>query len=105
MEINFRKKYLLELYEDGKTTKKKYNFPEYIIKAYQLRIEILRRTQQIEELFTLNSLEYKKLGGDKEGISSIRINDGYRIEFIVKQDDSEEGITVCDILKLSNHYE
>ena len=29
----------------------------------------------------INSLNYEKLKGDKKGLSSVRVNDRYRIEF------------------------
>ena len=44
------------------------------------------------------------LKGDKSGISSIRVNDQYRIEFTVEQVSSETVVTICNILELSNHY-
>ena len=100
MEIKFDKKYLQELYEVGKTTDKKYRFQPDIVKRYQARIRTLEKAERIEDLFTVKSLRYHVLTGDKEGISSISVNDQYRIEFIV----SETDIKVCDILELSNHY-
>ena len=43
--------------------------------------------------------------GNKEGISSIRVNDQYRIEFLVSHEaDGKEQITICNIIELSNHY-
>lgn len=47
---------------------------------------------------------HEVLKGDKEGISSIRVNDQYRIEFTVKNVASESIVTICNILELSNHY-
>lgn len=47
---------------------------------------------------------YKVLKGDKEGISSIRVNDKYRIEFSVSEHDTETIVYICNILDLSNHY-
>ena len=44
------------------------------------------------------------LRGDKAGISFIRVNDQYRIEFTVKQVSAETVVTICNILELSNHY-
>ena len=46
----------------------------------------------------------KKLSGDKSGISSVRVDRQYRIEFVVEQVISETVITICNILDLSNHY-
>ena len=104
MEINFEKKYLRELYERGKTTDKKHRFQPSIISRYQLRIKTLEQASGINELYTINSLNYEVLKGDKEGISSIRVNDRYRIEFTVENVASESIVTICNILELSNHY-
>ena len=104
MEINFEKEYLRELYEDGKTSDKKHRFQPQIVAKYQLRIKMLEKASCIEELFPINSLNYEVLKGDKAGISSIRVNDQYRIEFIVEQISYETIITICNILELSNHY-
>ena len=104
MEINFEKEYLRQLYENGKTSDKKHRFQPQIVSRYQLRIKMLEQANGIEELYAINSLHYKVLEGDKEGISSIRVNDQYRIEFTVKQISSETVVTICNILELSNHY-
>lgn len=104
MVINFEKEYLRQLYESGKSSDKKHRFQPQIVARYQLRIKILEQAKGIEELFALNSLHYEALKGDKAGISSIRVNDQYRIEFTVKQVSSETIVTVCNILELSNHY-
>ena len=104
MEINFEKEYLRELYEDGKTSDKKHRFQPQIVAKYQLRIKLLEKASCIEELFPINSLRYEVLKGDKAGISSIRVNDQYRIEFTVKQISCETVVTICNILELSNHY-
>lgn len=104
MEINFEKEYLRQLYETGKTTNKKYRFQPQIVSGYQMRIKILEQADCIEDLFRFRSLNYEVLKGDKAGISSIRVNDQYRIEFTVKQISSETVVTICNILELSNHY-
>jgi Plasmid maintenance system killer protein len=65
---------------------------------------MLRAVSCIEDLFKFNSLNYEKLKGDKEGISSVRVNDQYRIEFTVEKIVSEIVVTVCNIIELSNHY-
>ena len=104
MVISFAKDYLRELYECGRTSDKKYRFQPHIVSRYQLRIKTLERAVGIEELFPLKSLHYEVLKGDKVGISSIRVNDQYRIEFTVEQFKGETLVTICNILELSNHY-
>ena len=104
MEISFDKEYLRQLYEEGMTVDKKHRFQPHIIARYQLRIKVLEQVRGIEELLAINSLHYEVLKGDKAGISSVRVNDQYRIEFTVKQISSEAVVTICNILELSNHY-
>jgi Plasmid maintenance system killer protein len=104
MEIKFDKEYLRELYEVGKTTNKKYRFQPDIVMRYQARIRTLERTSKTEDLYTLHSLRYEKLKGDKDGMESIRVNGQYRIEFQTTQVISETVITICNIIELSNHY-
>lgn len=55
-------------------------------------------------LYRLNSLNYEVLKGDKKGISSVRINRQYRLEFTVRDVMNEQIITVCRLLDISNHY-
>ena len=105
MIVKFDKEYLSELYYNGKCSDKKHRYQPDIVKRYKRRIDTLNDASCIEALYSLNSLEYEVLSGDKEGISSIRVNDKYRIEFIVSQaDDGKALLTICNIIELSNHY-
>ena len=68
-------------------------------------VDILISANRIEDIFPFRSLNYEVLSGDKKGISSIRVNSQYRIEFTVnKIEDKEPVLTICNILELSNHY-
>ena len=104
MEINFEKEYLSELYYKGKCSDKKYRFQPQVIKKYKNCIDVLENADCIEDLFPIHSLHYEVLKGDKKGLSSIRVNNQYRIEFITSQIESETVIIVCNIIELSNHY-
>ena len=103
MIVTFDKEYLRELYETGKGDKK-HRFRPYIVKRYQKRIDTLKHALNVEELLAIHSLNYEVLKGDKAGISSIRVNDQYRIEFTVSNQEAETTIYICNILELSNHY-
>jgi len=104
MEIVFEKEYLSDLYYKGKTTDNKHRFQPEVVKRYKLRIETLESAISIEDLFQINSLHYEVLKGEKKGISSIRVNDQYRIEFTTSKVESETIVTICNIKELSNHY-
>lgn len=103
MIVAFEKDYLRELYETGKSDKK-HRFQPDIVKRYKRGIDYLKQARNIEELFLLPSLHYEVLKGDKVGVSSIRVNDQYRIEFTVEQVSEPVVVTICSIIELSNHY-
>jgi len=104
MEIVFDKKYLEELYYNGKTTDKKHRFQPQIAKKYKTTIDTLKSVDVVEDLFRYNSLNYKKLEGDKKDLEAVRVNDQYRIEFKTTKVVSETVVTICNIVELSNHY-
>ncbi len=104
MLIEFDKKYLLELYTDGKTGDKKYRYQPEVIRGYQKTVFLLSSANTVTDLFRNNALNYEVLKGDKKGISSVRINRQYRLEFTVREIMNEQVITVCRLLDISNHY-
>lgn len=103
MEIKFDKEYLEDLYNDGKAKNKKYRFQPQVVKKYQRRIDTLAAVTRIEELFTLNSLNFEAL--ESSDNYSIRIDSQYRLEFQVNSSDVEPTITICLIKDITNHYE
>lgn len=103
MEVLFDKDYLRELYYYGKTSTKQYRFQPQIVKKYVRVINILDAVERIEDLYRFNALHYEKLGGDKLGLESVRVNDQYRIEFKTLH-ESEKIVTICSIVELSKHY-
>lgn len=104
MEIKFEKKYLEELYLNGKTSDKKHRFQPQIIAKYRKTIDLLESLTIVEDLYRYHSLHYEVLVGDKTGMESVRVNDQYRIEFKTTKVVSEIVVTLCNIIELSNHY-
>ena len=104
MEIKFEKKYLEELYLNGKTSDKKHRFQPQIIAKYRKTIYLLESLTVVEDLYRYHSLHYEVLVGDKAGMESVRVNDQYRIEFKTTKVVSEIVVTLCNIIELSNHY-
>jgi len=104
MEVTFEKEYLREMYRTGKTTDKKHRFQPAIIRKYIRVIDIMINQPDTVALADYNSLNYEKLKGKKAGLSSVRINDQYRIEFEEKIVESQSVATICNITELSNHY-
>jgi proteic killer suppression protein len=104
MIVTFEKEYLRDLYEAGKTDDKKHRFQPGIVRKYKQCINLMRRVPDTNALAKYNALNFENLKGDKQGISSIRVNKQYRIEFTVSDNSVEPVVTVCNILELSNHY-
>ena len=104
MQIVFQKAYLSELYYEGKSSDKKYRFQPDIIKRYTHVINTLISANRIEDLFPLRSLNYEVLEGDLKGCESVRVNDKYRVIFRSERIESEQLITICNIIDLTNHY-
>lgn len=105
MIVTFDKDYLKELYESGKTNDKKHRFQPEIVRRYKRCIDYLKWASSKEALFPINSLRFEALTGDKSGLSSIRVNDKYRIEFTLNESAKEPRLTICNIVELSNHYD
>ena len=104
MIIEFDKDYLRELYIDGKASDKKHRYQPEVIRGYQKAVFVLSSANTVTDLFRNNALNYEVLQGDKQGVSSVRINRQYRLEFTVKDIMNEQIVTVCRLLDISNHY-
>ncbi len=104
MFIEFDKEYLRELFEQGRTDDKKHRYQPEVIRGYQKAVFVLVSANCITDLFRNNALNYEALQGDKVGISSVRINRKYRLEFTVREAMNEQIVTICRLLDISNHY-
>lgn len=103
MEINFSETYLRDLYTTGKSDKK-HRYQPQIVRKYIRVIDLMRDEDDVLGLARYNSLRYEKLTGDKTGLSSVRVNDQYRIEFEEETENGKSVATICNIVELSNHY-
>lgn len=104
MGIYFNEKYLEQLYTEG-VSDKKHRYQPQIIRKYIRIIDLMIELPNVQSLLNYNSLNYEKLKGNKVGLSSVRVNDQYRIEFEEKVKDGEILATICNITDLSNHYQ
>ena len=103
MKIQFDKDYLSELYYTGRCSDRKHWFQPIVVRNYIKRIITLAEAPNVESLYILNSLNYEMLSGNKAGISSIRIDSRYRLEFVITETE-EPVIIICNILDITNHY-
>ncbi len=105
MIVIFEKTYLQELYIKGKSSDKKHRFQPAVVTKYVKVINLMRQLENVLGLTKFGSLHYEKLHGDKDGFSSVRVNDKYRIEFRETIKEGEQIAIICSITELSNHYQ
>lgn len=104
MKVVFEKEYLMDLYTKGKSSDKKYWFQPQIVRKFGWIIDLMIGMKNVNNLTQYGSLHYEHLHGDKEGVSSVRVNNQYRIEFREEKEDGQTIATICNITELSNHY-
>lgn len=104
MQVNFKEQYLKDLYELGTSNDKKHRYQPAIIKKYSKVVDLMIAQTNVIGLTQYGSLHYEHLHGNKEGLSSVRVNDQYRIEFAEYTKDGEHIASICEITDLSNHY-
>ena len=104
MIVTFEEDYLRELYEDGQTSDKKHRFQPQIIKKYTRVVDLMMEEANVMGLTKYSSLHYEHLHGDKKGLSSVRVNNQYRIEFREIIEGEKTIAEMVSLTELSNHY-
>ena len=104
MIVTFDQRYLQELYTNGRASDKKHRFQPQIVNKFVKVVNLMKQQENVLGLTKYGSLHYEKLHGDKEGLSSVRVNDQYRIEFTESMEQGKQVATICNITELSNHY-
>lgn len=105
MKVTFDKEYLKELYTTGKSPDKKHRFQPEVVRRYVKVIDIMVEVENVNVLALIGGLHYEHLSGDKDGLSSVRVNKKYRVEFTEQTEGNETVATICNIIELSNHYD
>lgn len=68
-----------------------------VIKSARRKLTVLRAATDDRSLRNWKSLHYEKLKGDREGKRSIRLNDQYRMVFVIDEETEPQTITVESI--------
>ena len=103
MIVTFEEDYLRELYEDGQASDKKHRFQPQIIKKYTRVVDLMMGEANVMGLTKYGGLHYEHLHGDKEGLSSVKVNDQYRIEFREILEGDKTIAEMVSLTELSNH--
>lgn len=94
MDIDFADKILelIETDEAGKT-----GFPVPVIKSARRKLVVLRAASDERALRNWKSLHYEKLKGNREGQRSVRLNEKYRMIFVLDSDADPQKATILSI--------
>jgi toxin HigB-1 len=105
MEITFQNQILADLYEGKKVTDRRFKSNPALVKQYVKTVNKLSAISRIEDMFVFASLNYEKLTGDREGYSSVRINEQFRLIFQEILSETEPFQVIMFALEeISNHY-
>ena len=83
---------------------KGHRFQPQIVKKYTRIVNLMIEQKNVIGLAKYGGLHYEHLHGDKEGLSSVRVNNQYRIEFREILEGDKTIAEVVNITELSNHY-
>lgn len=94
MEVVFADPQLADIETDdaGRT-----RLPTAVIRAARRKLTVLRAAPDDRTLRNWKALHYEKLKGDREGQRSIRVNDKYRIVFLLDDDVTPKRATILAI--------
>lgn len=104
MLVTFQEEYLKELYNDGQAKDKQHRFQPHIIKKFTRIVDLMIEQKDVMGLAKYGGLHYEHLHGVKEGLSSVRVNDQYRMEFREILEGDKTIAEVAKITELSNNY-
>ena len=106
MEIAFNHQELADLYEGTETVSREFRSNQPLINQYIKTINRLRAVDRVEQLHQFHGLNYKRLSGDRDGYSSVRINQKYRLIFEEVLSETEPiRVVLFAIEEISNHYD
>jgi toxin HigB-1 len=94
MEIEFADADLALIETDDAAKTK---LPIAVIKSARRKLTLLRAAPDDRSLRNWKSLHYEKLKGDREGQRSIRVNNSYRIVFLLDSDNEPQVATILSV--------
>lgn len=75
--------------------------PVEVVQSLRRKLDVLDAAPDERTLRNWKSLHFEKLGGDREGQRSVRINDKWRLVFLL---DVTTVPPTIEILAIENHY-
>ena len=94
MDVIFEKDSLKRLEEDPTYDA---GFERAIVKAYRMRLQLIRAAQDERAFYNMKSLHYEKLKGNLDGMSSMRLNKQWRLILKLRKENSGKLVVVISI--------
>ncbi|WP_321471939.1 type II toxin-antitoxin system RelE/ParE family toxin [uncultured Paludibaculum sp.] len=98
MDFRFANRDLERLYTHNEGASR---YPAEVVLLFRRRVRQIEGAQDIRDLRTPRSLHYEKLGGKLAGLSSLRLNDQWRL--ILCEEETKAGKRMV-IREISKHY-
>jgi proteic killer suppression protein len=94
LRFSFKKKKLKDLYHAEKGAHK---YPPEVVDAFFEVMTVIRAAVDILEFYTLKSLHFEKLKGDRKDEHSMRLNKQYRLTMRLEKDEEGSFLLILDI--------
>lgn len=75
----------------------KTKLPVAVIKSARRKLTVLRAATDERTLRNWKSLHYEKMKGDLAGLRSIRLNDQFRMVFVLNEEANPPAVTITAI--------
>jgi proteic killer suppression protein len=90
----FKKKKIADLYEHEKDAHK---HPAEVVDAFFSVMSIIKAAKDMRDLYSLASLHFEKLKGDRSDDRSIKLNDQWRLTLRSEADEQGNFLLIIDI--------
>ncbi|MFN3218731.1 MAG: type II toxin-antitoxin system RelE/ParE family toxin [Acidimicrobiales bacterium] len=96
MRIRFADDRLRKLYEDPLARDPRLG--RDLIKSFRKKMQFLASATNEQDIRAMKSLRLEKLGGDRDGQHSIRLNDQWRLILVFEHDPDGRLVIVVEIV-------
>ncbi len=72
-------------------------FSAGVVKAFRKRMQFIRGAANENDLTGMNSYRFERLKGDRKDEYSIRLNDQFRLIFLIEKADDGNTLVILDI--------
>ena len=94
LRYQFRSQKIKALFTDEKGAKK---YPSEVVTAFFEVMAVIDAALDLRDFYALKSLHFEKLGGNRKGEYSMRLNRQWRLTLTIEQDEEGNYLLIIDI--------